>query len=325
MKETDKSLFMNNEAESETRNNAESETRNNAEPETRSYAEPETRTYAEPGTLYLCATPIGNLGDITERVLRTLESVDLIAAEDTRNTLRLLNHFGIKKPLTSYHEYNKYTKAEELITKLHRGASIAVVTDAGTPAISDPGEVIAAMCLEQGIRVTSLPGACALITALTMSGLPARRFCFEGFLPADKKERRYILAQLQREERTTILYEAPHHLRGTLQELYDTVGDRRITLCRELTKKFEEALPMTLASAIEYYGGNEPRGEYVLVLAGADRAQLEEEKRRNFEEMTLEEHMALYTDQGLSRKDAMKKVAADRGVSKRDIYRELME
>lgn len=317
MKETDKSLFMNNEAESETRNNA--------EPETRSYAEPETRTYAEPGTLYLCATPIGNLGDITERVLRTLESVDLIAAEDTRNTLRLLNHFGIKKPLTSYHEYNKYTKAEELITKLHRGASIAVVTDAGTPAISDPGEVIAAMCLEQGIRVTSLPGACALITALTMSGMPARRFCFEGFLPADKKERRYILAQLQREERTTILYEAPHHLRGTLQELYDNLGDRKITLCRELTKKFEEALPMTLASAIEYYGGNEPRGEYVLVLAGADRAQLEEEKRRNFEEMTLEEHMALYTDQGLSRKDAMKKVAADRGVSKRDIYKELME
>ena len=325
MKETDKSLFMNNEAESETRNNAEPETRNNAEPETCSYAEPETRTYAEPGTLYLCATPIGNLGDITERVLRTLESVDLIAAEDTRNTLRLLNHFGIKKPLTSYHEYNKYTKAEELITKLHRGASIAVVTDAGTPAISDPGEVIAAMCLEQGIRVTSLPGACALITALTMSGMPARRFCFEGFLPADKKERRYILAQLQREERTTILYEAPHHLRGTLQELYDNLGDRKITLCRELTKKFEEALPMTLASAIEYYGGNEPRGEYVLVLAGADRAQLEEEKRRNFEEMTLEEHMALYTDQGLSRKDAMKKVAADRGVSKRDIYRELME
>ena len=325
MKETDKSLFMNNEAESETRNNAESETRNNAEPETRSYAEPETRTYAEPGTLYLCATPIGNLGDITERVLRTLESVDLIAAEDTRNTLRLLNHFGIKKPLTSYHEYNKYTKAEELITKLHRGASIAVVTDAGTPAISDPGEVIAAMCLEQGIRVTSLPGACALITALTMSGMPARRFCFEGFLPADKKERRYILAQLQREERTTILYEAPHHLRGTLQELYDNRGDRRITLCRELTKKFEDALPMTLASAIEYYGENEPRGEYVLVLAGADRAALEEEKRRNFEEMTLEEHMALYTDQGLSRKDAMKKVAADRGVSKRDIYKELMD
>ena len=276
------------------------------------------------GTLYLCATPIGNLGDITERVLRTLEEVDLIAAEDTRNTLRLLNHFGIKKPLTSYHEYNKFTKAEELITKLHNGQNIAVVTDAGTPAISDPGEVIAAMCIEQGIKVTSLPGACALITALTMSGMPARRFCFEGFLPTDKKERRYILEQLKREERTTILYEAPHHLRGTLQELYDNLGERRITLCRELTKKFEEALPMTLSSAIVYYSGTEPRGEYVLVLAGADRAALEEEKREKFEEMTLEEHMAMYTDQGLSRKEAMKKVAADRGVSKRDIYKELL-
>ena len=289
---------------------------------------PETnRTNSSPsaaGTLYLCATPIGNLGDITERVLRTLEEVDLIAAEDTRNTLRLLNHFGIKKPLTSYHEYNKFTKAEELITKLHNGQNIAVVTDAGTPAISDPGEVIAAMCIEQGIKVTSLPGACALITALTMSGMPARRFCFEGFLPTDKKERRYILEQLKREERTTILYEAPHHLRGTLQELYDNLGERRITLCRELTKKFEEALPMTLSSAIVYYSGTEPRGEYVLVLAGADRAALEEEKREKFEEMTLEEHMAMYTDQGLSRKEAMKKVAADRGVSKRDIYKELL-
>lgn len=325
MKETDKSFIINSEAEPEILNNEEQDTCNSAEPEIRNYAEPGNRNYAEPGTLYLCATPIGNLGDITERVLRTLESVDLIAAEDTRNTLRLLNHFGIKKPLTSYHEYNKYTKAEELITKLHRGASIAVVTDAGTPAISDPGEVIAAMCLEQGIRVTSLPGACALITALTMSGMPARRFCFEGFLPADKKERRYILTQLRREERTTILYEAPHHLRGTLQELYDNLGDRRITLCRELTKKFEEALPMTLVSAIGYYEENEPRGEYVLVLAGADRTALEEEKRRSFEEMPLEEHMALYTDQGLSRKEAMKKVAADRGLSKRDIYKELME
>ena len=317
MKETDRSLYISDEAQPETNGSGEAETYE--------YAEHGNRVYAEPGTLYLCATPIGNLGDITERVLCTLKEVDLIAAEDTRNTLRLLNHFGIKRPLTSYHEYNKYTKAEELITKLRRGASIAVVTDAGTPAISDPGEVIATMCLEQGIRVTSLPGACALITALTMSGMPARRFCFEGFLPADKKERRYILTQLQREGRTTILYEAPHHLRGTLQELYDNLGDRRITLCRELTKKFEEALPMTLASAIGYYEENEPRGEYVLVLAGADRTALEEEKRRNFEEMTLEEHMALYTDQGLSRKEAMKKVAADRGLSKRDIYKELME
>ena len=277
-----------------------------------------------PGTLYLCATPIGNLGDITERVLRTLREVDLIAAEDTRNTLRLLNHFEIKKPLTSYHEYNKYDKADELIAKLRRGATIALVTDAGTPAISDPGEVIAAKCIEQGIRVTSLPGACALITALTMSGMSARRFCFEGFLPTDKKERRHILTQLQTEERTTILYEAPHHLRATLQELRDNLGDRKITLCRELTKRFEEALPTTLEGAIAHYSENEPRGEYVLVLAGADRAQLEEERRRSFDEMSLEEHMEMYTAQGLSRKEAMKKVAADRGVSKRDIYKELL-
>ena len=217
-----------------------------------------------PGTLYLCATPIGNLGDITQRVLDTLREVDLIAAEDTRNTLRLLNHFEIKKPMTSYHEHNKYDKARELIGRLHRGENIAVVTDAGTPAISDPGEVLAALCIEEGIRVTSLPGACALITALTMSGMPARRFCFEGFLPpekTDKKERRRILDQLRTEERTIILYEAPHHLRATLAELAETVGDsRRITLCRELTKRFEEAIPFTLGDAVNYYKENEPRG-----------------------------------------------------------------
>ena len=291
---------------------------------TASEASQEQSQALTPGTLYLCATPIGNLGDITDRVLRTLRAVDLIAAEDTRNTLRLLNHFDIKNPLTSYHEYNKYDKADELINKLRNGATIALVTDAGTPAISDPGEVIAAKCLEQGIRVTSLPGACALITALTMSGMPARRFCFEGFLPSDKKERRRILSQLRTEERTTILYEAPHHLRGTLQELYDNLGDRRITLCRELTKRYEEALPMTILTAIGYYEENEPRGEYVLVLAGADRAELEEEKRRSFEDMPLEEHMEMYVAQGLSRKEAMKKGAADRGVSKRDIYKELL-
>ena len=231
------------------------------------------------GTLYLCATPIGNLGDITRRVLETLEEVDLIAAEDTRNTLHLLNHFGIKKPLISYHEHNRFTRAEELVGRLLQGENIAVVTDAGTPAISDPGEVLAARCLEEGIRVTSLPGACALITALTMSGMPARRFCFEGFLPSDKKERRRILEVLKTEERTIILYEAPHRLRATLRELADTLGDRKVTLCRELTKRYEEALPMTLESACSYYGdqGNEPRGEYVLVLAGADPAQLERE------------------------------------------------
>ncbi len=244
-----------------------------------------------PGTLYLCATPIGNLGDITQRVLDTLREVDLIAAEDTRNTLRLLNHFEIKKPMTSYHEHNKYDKARELIDRLHRGENIAVVTDAGTPAISDPGEVLAALCIEEGIRVTSLPGACALITALTMSGMPARRFCFEGFLPpekTEKKERRRILGQLRTEERTIILYEAPHHLRATLAELKETLGgDRRVTLCRELTKRFEEALPFTLETAIRYYEENEPRGEYVLVLAGADPQALETETRAAYDALPL--------------------------------------
>ncbi|MDO5477047.1 MAG: 16S rRNA (cytidine(1402)-2'-O)-methyltransferase [Eubacteriales bacterium] len=279
------------------------------------------------GTLYLCATPIGNLGDITQRVLDTLREVDLIAAEDTRNTLRLLNHFDIKKPMTSYHEHNKYEKAHELLQRLHRGESIAVVTDAGTPAISDPGEVLAALCIEEGIRVTSLPGACALITALTMSGLPARRFCFEGFLPSEKsekKERRRILDQLRTEERTIILYEAPHHLRGTLADLCDVLGEeRRITLCRELTKRFEEALPLTLASAIRFYEENDPRGEYVLVIAGADPARLESEARAAYDTLPLEDHMQRYLDQGLSQKEAMRRVAADRGLSRRDIYQQL--
>ena len=280
-----------------------------------------------PGTLYLCATPIGNLGDITQRVLDTLNEVDLIAAEDTRNTLRLLNHFDIKKPMTSYHEHNKYEKAQELLRRLHQGENIAVVTDAGTPAISDPGEVLAALCIEDGIRVTSLPGACALITALTMSGMPARRFCFEGFLPSDKsdkKERRRILDQLRTEERTIILYEAPHHLRATLADLRDSVGgDRRITLCRELTKRFEEALPFTLDSAIQYYEENDPRGEYVLVLAGADPAQLQSQTRAAYDTLSIEDHMQQYLDQGLTQKEAMRRVAADRGLSRRDIYQQI--
>ena len=280
-----------------------------------------------PGTLYLCATPIGNLGDITQRVLDTLREADLIAAEDTRNTLRLLNHFEIKKPMTSYHEHNKYDKARELLDRLHRGENIALVTDAGTPAISDPGEVLAALCIEEGIRVTSLPGACALITALTMSGMPARRFCFEGFLPpekTEKKERRRILDQLRTEERTIILYEAPHHLRATLAELTETLGgDRRVTLCRELTKRFEEAIPLTLGTAVQYYRENEPRGEYVLVLAGADPRVLETQTRAAYDVFSLEDHMQQYLDQGLTQKEAMRRVAADRGLSRRDIYQQL--
>lgn len=279
------------------------------------------------GTLYLCATPIGNLDDITIRVLNTLRSVDLIAAEDTRNTLKLLNHYDIRRPLTSYHEHNKYEKADVLISHLLRGEDIAVVTDAGTPAISDPGEVIAAKCMEHGIRVTSLPGACALITALTMSGMPARRFVFEGFLPpaAQKKERAHVLEQLQMEERTIILYEAPHHLRGTLKELQETLGERRIVLCRELTKKYEEAVPMTLPEAVSFYGENEPRGEYVLVIEGMDPAKKKEQEHAAWNRMTVQEHMTYYESRGLDRKEAMKKVALDRGVPKREIYKALIE
>ena len=279
----------------------------------------------ETGTLYLCATPIGNLEDITLRVLKTLQEVDLIAAEDTRNTLKLLNHFDIHKPMTSYHEHNKFEKADELIAHLLRGENIAVVTDAGTPAISDPGEVLAAKCLEQGIRVTSLPGACALITGLTMSGMPARRFCFEGFLPTDKKERRRVLSQLGEEERTTILYEAPHHLKATLKELYEALGNRRVVLCRELTKKFEEARPFFLEEALEYYRDNEPRGEYVLVVGGADPAEKKKQEEEVWKTMSVEEHMAYYESQGTDRKEAMKLVAKDRGVPKREIYRALIK
>ncbi len=275
------------------------------------------------GILYLCATPIGNLGDITFRVLDTLREADLIAAEDTRNSIKILNHFEIKTPMTSYHEFNKYDKAEVLIAQLKEGRNIALITDAGTPAISDPGEVLVRRAKEEGITVTSLPGACAAITALTLSGLPTRRFVFEGFLPADKKERKAVLKSLENEERTIILYEAPHHLKGTLKELFDALGERKITLCRELTKKYEEAPSMDLSEAIAFYESNEPKGEYVLILAGADPEKKKEEQIRRFEEMTIEEHMQMYLDDGLEKKEAMKRVAADRGVSKRDIYRAL--
>lgn len=272
------------------------------------------------GTLYLCATPIGNLGDITGRVITTLKEVDLIAAEDTRNSIRLLTHFEIKTPMTSYHEYNKVEKARELVGKLLSGKNIALITDAGTPAISDPGEVLVAMCQEAGISVTSLPGCCACITALTLSGLSTRRFCFEGFLPGDKKEKQLVLQELKGETRTIILYEAPHHLKRTLKELYDTVGQRRITLCRELTKKFETVFPTTLEEALGYYEENEPKGEYVLVLEGKSRKEILREEQAQWEAMSIEEHMAFYEEQGMDRKAAMKKVAADRGVGKREIY-----
>jgi 16S rRNA (cytidine1402-2'-O)-methyltransferase len=277
------------------------------------------------GTLYLCATPIGNLEDITLRVIRTLKEVDLIAAEDTRNTIKLLNHLEIKTPMTSYHEYNKIEKAAYLVSKLSQGINIALVTDAGTPGISDPGEEIVRQAYEAGITVTSLPGACACVTALTLSGLSTRRFAFEAFLPADKKERRRILDSLVTETRTIIIYEAPHHLRSTLEQLYLTLGDRKITLCRELTKLHETTQLMTLSGAISYYKENEPKGEYVLVIEGISQTSLDRQKQESWLEMDLQEHMQLYQNQGLSKKDAMKKVAADRGVSKREIYQQLLK
>lgn len=275
------------------------------------------------GTLYLCATPIGNLEDITLRVLRTLKEADLIAAEDTRNSIKLLNHFEIKTPMTSYHEYNKIEKGRELVNKLLAGVNVALITDAGTPGISDPGEELVQMCYEAGVPVTSLPGPAACITALTISGKSTRRFAFEAFLPADKKERRAILEELKTETRTTILYEAPHRLLRTLQELLEVLGERRVTVCRELTKKHETAFLTTLTEAVAYYQEQEPKGECVLILEGRNRQEMEREKQESWLDLSLEEHMALYEKQGMDRKTAMKQVAKDRGVSKREIYQEL--
>lgn len=276
------------------------------------------------GKLYLCATPIGNLEDITYRVLRTLKEVDLIAAEDTRNSIKLLNHFDIHTPMTSYHEYNKIEKAEVLIRKMQEGMNIALITDAGTPGISDPGEDLVRMCYEAGIEVTSLPGAAACITALTLSGLPTRRFAFEAFLPSDKKERQAVLAELVDETRTIILYEAPHRLLKTLNELLEVLGNRKMTLCRELTKKHETAFASTIEDILKFYETQESKGECVLVIEGKSRAELVKEERAKWEEMAIEEHMDVYLQQGMDKKEAMKAVAKDRGVSKRDIYQALL-
>ncbi len=276
------------------------------------------------GTLFLCATPIGNLNDMTPRVVECLKNADLITAEDTRNSMKLMSHFDIHVPMTSYHEFNKYDKADELVRSLMDGKNIALITDAGTPAISDPGEVMVSKCAEMGITVTSLPGASAVITALTLSGLSTRRFCFEGFLSQDKKDRRWILSELKDEMRTMVLYEAPHHLKATLADLYENLGDRRIALCRELTKKHEEVQRTTISSAIAYYEENSPRGEYVLVIEGKSREEKEAETKAEFENISVEEHVQRYIDQGMDKKEAMKAAAKDRGVSKRDIYQALL-
>lgn len=278
------------------------------------------------GILYLCATPIGNLEDITLRTLRILKEVDLIAAEDTRHSLKLLNHFGIKTPMTSYHEHNKMEKARYLVEQMLKGLSVALITDAGTPGISDPGEELVRQCYEAGVPLTALPGPAACITALITSGLETRRFCFEAFLPYDKKERERVLAKLGEETRTIVLYEAPHHLRKTLAELKQVLGaGRRLTVCRELTKRFEERLSLTLEEAVDYYGQNEPKGEFVLVIRGRNPQELEEEKQKEWETVSLEDHLQRYLDQGLSKKEAMKQMAKDRGVSKRDIYQGLID
>ncbi len=276
------------------------------------------------GKLYLCATPIGNLEDMTYRVIRTLGEVDLIAAEDTRNSIKLLNHFEIKTPMTSYHEYNKIEKGKKLVEKLQDGMNIALITDAGTPGISDPGEELVKMCYEAGIEVTSLPGAAACITALTLSGLSTRRFCFEAFLPSDKKEKQEVLKELVNETRTIIMYEAPHRLVKTLQELLDNLGDRRITVCRELTKRHETAFVTTIKEAVEHYEANDPKGECVLVIEGRSREELRQEEVSKWEEMSIEDHMEHYLGQGIDKKEAMKKVAKDRGISKRDVYQQLL-
>lgn len=276
------------------------------------------------GKLYLCATPIGNLEDITFRVIRTLKEADVVAAEDTRNSIKLLNHFEIKTPLTSYHEFNKYDKAKVLINRMLEGENVALITDAGTPGISDPGEELVKQCYEAGIEVTSLPGAAACITALTLSGLSTRRFAFEAFLPNDKKEKAAILEELKTETRTIIIYEAPHRLKKTIAELYAALGNRRMTAVKELTKLHENVFVTNFEEALAYYEENEPRGEYVLVIEGKKIEELKKEKEASYKEMDINEHMKLYMDKGMDKKEAMKAVAVDRGIPKREVYKMLL-
>lgn len=272
------------------------------------------------GMLYLCATPIGNLEDMTFRAVRILKEVDLIAAEDTRNSIKLLNHFEISTPMTSYHEYNKYEKGRRIVEKIHEGKNVALITDAGTPGISDPGEELVRMCVEAGINVTSLPGAAACITALTISGMPTRRFAFEAFLPSEKKERDSVLEGLKRETRTIILYEAPHRLVKTLGLLSEYLGERRVSICRELTKRHETVFRSTLPEALEYYKVNTPRGECVIVIEGLSRDEIEREEKEKWQNKSIEEHLQYYLSRGMDKKEAMKQTAKDRGVQKREIY-----
>lgn len=276
------------------------------------------------GTLYLVATPIGNMEDMTYRAVRILSEVDVIACEDTRTSRKLLDHFDIHTPTTSYHEFNKIEKAPSLLRALDEGKDVALISDAGSPGISDPGEELVAMCYEEGYNVSAIPGATASVVALTSSGQKTRRFAFEAFLPKDKKERRRVLEEMERETRTLIVYEAPHRLKETLKELNQALGNRSITICRELTKKFEEHRKTTIEEAMSYYEQNDPRGEYVLIIAGKTKEEVAAEETARWEELSIEEHLQKYLDEGLEKKDAMKAVAKDRGVSKRDIYNALL-
>ena len=276
------------------------------------------------GMLYLVATPIGNLEDMTFRAVRVLKEVDLIAAEDTRNTIKLLNHFEIKTPMTSYHEHNKIEKAYELVRLMESGKNIALVTDAGMPAISDPGEDLVRIAYENAIEVHVVPGACACVSALSLSSLSSRRFVFEGFPDRRKVERRRMFDRLKNETRTIIIYEAPHHLKETLEDLFEALGERRISIVKEITKKHENVLVTGLEKALEYYDADEPRGEYVLVIEGKSEEELAAESEARWKEISVGEHVNMYIERGLDKKEAMKRAAKDRGVSKRDIYNALL-
>ncbi len=272
------------------------------------------------GALFLCATPIGNLEDITLRVLRTLKEVDIIAAEDTRHTKKLLNHFEIHKPLISYYEHNKVEKGKYLITQLEQGKNIALVSDAGTPAISDPGEDLVRLCITRDINVTSLPGPVAAISALILSGMSTKRFSFEGFISVSKKTRKEHLNALKNDTRTLIFYEAPHKLIGTLKDMIHVFGNRKVAIARELTKKFEEIIRCTLEEAIEKFDKQSPKGEFVIIIEGTNKQQLIEQKQKQWEDISVSQHIEMYCSQGLMNKEALKKVAKDRGISKREVY-----
>ncbi len=277
------------------------------------------------GTLFVCGTPIGNLEDITIRCLNTLKEVDLIAAEDTRQTVKLLNHYEIKTPLTSYHEHNKESKGVKIIEELKAGKNVAIVSDAGMPGISDPGEDLIKLCYEENVPVTVVPGATAVVTAVVLSGIGSRSYCFEGFLPNNKKQRRDILKRLQKESRTIVLYEAPHHLKATLLELYEVLGNREIAVVKELTKKYENVNKGTFEEIIQYYNENEPKGEFVIVIKGMELNEIIEEEKLSFNNISIEEHFKMYVDKGLDDKSAIKQVAKDRGVGKREIYSHIMK